>query len=116
MNDQVMSMLLQQIAWNSPAILVLVVGLLIALVTLSRHPLPSILTMIGCGLMLLSRLSFILFNYTLMQGERGIDAESMRLFFSIGNTALGAIGLALLVAAIFVGRSIPASTISERNF
>jgi hypothetical protein len=116
MNDQGMSILLQQIAWHAPAFLVLVVGLLVALVTFSRNPLPSILTMLACGLMMLSRLSVILLTYTVMRGERGDDTESMRTVLSVGNTALSAIALALLVAAVFVGRTNPASTNSERSY
>lgn len=115
MNDQGASIMLQQIAWQLPSLLVLVVGLLVALVTFSRNPLPSILTMLGCGLMLLGRLSIVLLNLTLMRG--GADGDhTMRQVLSIGNTALGAIGLGLLVAAVFAGRGNPSSTTGERSF
>jgi hypothetical protein len=116
MYDPSLSVLLQQIAWNGPALLVLVVGMFLALVTFSRHPLPSILTMIACGLMTLTRLSLVFINYSLMRGNAGRDFDGTRQFLAIGNTIFGAVGLALLVAAVFVSRKNPTNALGERNY
>src|SRR5262249_51713111 len=115
MADFKLQSFLVQLIWHIPTLLILTGGLLIALIKFASHPLPSILTLIGCGSMLLGRLCGMSLNYVAVYQEAGPDRNTLLQLFGICNTALSAIGLAFLVAAVFVGRT-GSSPMGERDF
>ena len=103
------SFLIQQLAYASPVIVVYLVGIVLAVIFIKKYPGPAILTLLGAVILLvnalgtagaqayLMRLRFDS-NWTIAQ-----YAEMMSLVSIIGSIAR-ALGSALLLAAVFVGR------------
>ena len=49
--------LLEQLAYQSPTLLVYLTGILMAIIFMSRHPRASLLTLLGCGLLLVAAIA-----------------------------------------------------------
>ena len=114
MNDQNLPFLLQQLAYQTPGMIVCLVGMVVALVFLNRSPNASVLVLVGCGLLLVTGLSMSVAQWYLLQRrvDEGWDMEhyaNMMGLVSVSGTLLRTIGLAALVGAAFVGRHQPAS-------
>lgn len=93
--------------------LVLVVVLVVAAVYLKRHPSPAILTSIGCGLQIAAALAVTAMQVCLSLQPRANVTVAGVWHLSIAVTAVGnlarAIGMGLLIAAVFVARAGPAT-------
>jgi hypothetical protein len=93
--------LVRSLAQQSPSLLICIVGMALALTFWRRCPLPSLLTLIGLGLRLATTLvNIIVFEILVVSNNHG-------LFQLVGFIAqvFNVIGLGLLLAAVFVGRS-----------
>ncbi len=109
MNSPTTSFLVQQLAYSSLAIVVYLVGLVLAVIFIKKYPVPAILTLLAAVILLvnvlgtagaqtyLMRLRFES-NWTIAQ-----YGDMMSLVSIIGSISR-ALGSALLLAAVFVGR------------
>jgi hypothetical protein len=100
---------LQQLAWQSPLLLVYVVGLVLSLVFLKRCPTASICAMIGLILLLVTGVGFsLLQNYffaaRLSQHWNTDEANRMMAASNLAATVVRAAAFSLILIAIFVGR------------
>ncbi len=103
MNTAGTSFLFSQLGYNVPWLLVYLVAVVLAFVYMSRATTPSVLTLVGVGILVAS-----------MGGRSAAQAfvigagsaEMSRLMPIIGviSSCVSAVGLGFLVAAIFVGR------------
>jgi hypothetical protein len=114
MNDPTLSYILSHLTASAPGLLVVFLGMVVSLFFLRRCPLPALLTVLACGVFLATGLAMIFIQAWLFnqQQEAGWDAaETARLMSSIGigGNVLRATALALLILAVFVGRTAPAS-------
>jgi hypothetical protein len=109
MGDAVTSYVLSQLGYQAPALLVYLVAFALALVFMGRALVPSILCLVGVGVLVLTTIAMTVVQAYLLQSRqddgRGA-AEITRLMGIVGFVGGGvrAIGLSLLIAAIFVGR------------
>ena len=107
-------LLVMQLSWYAPTLLVLGVGIFLALWKWPRHPLVSILAIVGI-LLFLSGIAYSLWlSWTITSGRRwdmSMEelARSVRLVQFLVS-ALQALGLACLIAAIFVDRRVAAAS------
>jgi hypothetical protein len=103
------SYLLMQLSYQAPTLLVFSVAFVLALVYMRRASKPSILTLSGVGVLVVAAIGVAVIQASLVDsrqsGDRG-DAEFTRLMEIVGIAGSGAraVGLGLLIAAIFVGR------------
>jgi len=98
---------LMQLLIHAPAVLVYLVGGVLALICWRRCPLRSILSLSGCAfLLVLTVVQPFINNYILhARAEFGWSAQRIGHEFAIVGVAMSfafAVGLALLVAAAFV--------------
>ena len=101
--------LLSQFGYHAPALLVYLVAFVLALVYRGRAPLPSVLTLAGEGLLVATTLAVALVQAWLLDSFQAVGRDvslPMALVTIVGSCAR-AVGLGLLVAAIFVGRRPP---------
>jgi hypothetical protein len=106
------STFLESIAWNSPMLLVFLVGIFMSLAWMMRNPLPSILTLIGCGLLFVGRSANLVFQYFRLSGDPDWNTSAMKQLMIVVNTGVtmsASIGFALIIAAIFLGRNKPSA-------
>ncbi len=100
----------QQLVYQTPVLLVYLVGLILALVFLGRFTVPSVLTLIALGTLLLTAVGMAVLQAYLI-GAREDAGWSMeqyaRMMSILGFVAsfVRAAALALLITAVFVGRS-----------
>lgn len=112
MGQAATSHLLQQLAYQAPVLLVYLVGLALGLATLRRHLLASILTAVGNGLSLVITVVVAIVQACLFQARVDDDlpveryAQLMSVVAITGSVGR-AVGIALIVAAVFVGRRRP---------
>jgi hypothetical protein len=109
MGEAGMSFLMSQLGYQAPALLVYLVAFVLALVFMGRAPTPSVLTMIGVGVLVIATVGVAVAQAWLLDNRQANDrdpAEFARLMGVVGmaGSCVRAIGLGLLVAAIFVGR------------
>ncbi len=107
MND--ISFLLTQLMYQAPMLIVSLVGLILAAVNRNRCPTPAMLTILGCGLIFLVGLAQPVVFWVMMQQreEANLDAKQFgQMLSTIGLvwSGLRAIGVALVVIAVFMGR------------
>ena len=101
---------LELLLGQSPVLLVCVIGICIALVHLHCHTTPAVLSLVGCGVLILTTLAvtgvqMYLFQQRAGNGEAGIAyAQAMSVLMILGSL-VRAIGLGLLVVAVFTGRN-----------
>ncbi len=111
LNDAGMSFLVSQLGFQVPQMIVYLVGFALALSYMNRAPRPSILTLLGTGLLMSNLVGSAMARAVLLsslQGNREIGW--LMSLTGIVSCCLSGIGLGLLVAAIFVDRnsSVPA--------
>jgi hypothetical protein len=103
------SLLIQQLAYSGPVIVVYLVGLVLAVIFIKKYPVTAILTLLAIIILLGN-----IFGIALAQGyfirarlESGGSMASystMMSAVSIIGSIMRALGSALLLAAVFVGR------------
>ncbi len=100
---------LQQLGYATPMLIVCLVGIILAAVFVRKFPFPAMLTLAGCVILFLN-----IFAITMTQGyfiqarvESGWSAaqfSQLTMIVSAIGAIVRALGTALLVAAIFIGR------------
>jgi hypothetical protein len=103
------SYLLSQLGYQAPALLVYLVAFILALVYMRRASMPCVLTLVGVGILVVTMLAVAVVQASLLDSRHadGRDpAEFARLMTIVGiaGSCVRAVGLGLLVAAIFAGR------------
>ena len=111
MNNVVLKVLVQQLSYRIPVMLVCAFGFVLVLIYLRRCRLPAILTMIATGVMAATSLGTVLCLILLMQTQRaggaGQDVVQYAQWMGLANVLsfiVHAAAIALLVIAVFVGR------------
>jgi len=102
--------LLTRLAVRAPGMLVYLAGVVLALLNLRRHRTPAVLTLLGSALLLLVATTSLLLESFLLRPRAGEDLErNVRLMAGFGFAAaiLHALGFALVLAAVFLGRLRP---------
>ena len=112
------SYLLSQLGFQAPALFVYLVAFILALVYMRRASMPCILTLVGVGILVITTLGMAVTQAYLIESRQvyGGDSERFaRLMGSIGlaGSYVRAVGLFLLVVAIFVDRRSQVSDWSE---
>ena len=97
------SFLISQLGYRAPSLLVYLGAAVLAFVFMSRATIPSVLTLVGVGIMGATAIGTAVLHAFL------IDAQSSEMFrlmpmISVISSCISAVGLGFLVAAIFVGR------------
>ena len=87
-----------------PRLIVYTVGLVLALKWYRRHPHASTLAVLACGLGILTAIVLPVAQVVLIRGE--VNQVMIQVFFG-GASLLSLVGLALLLAAVFVDRNPP---------
>lgn len=101
--------LIQQLAYSVPVILVYLVGLVLAVIFIKKYPVPAILTLLAM-IILLSNIFGVTFAQVYLVRSRMGSGGSMASYntmtsmVSIIGSVMRALGSALLLAAVFVGR------------
>src|SRR5262245_41631170 len=98
---------LLQLASQAPILLTYLVGAILALVFWGRYPGPALLTLLACLLLLILSLahSFVTFWLIHSHDMREADRGTMFAILAITSNVLRALGFAMLLTAVFVGRS-----------
>jgi hypothetical protein len=101
--------LLSQLVYFAPVLVVYLVAIILALVYLGRARGPALLTLAGVGVQIVTTVGLTVARGVLIESQQAGDlaagdfARQMRALGIAGSCA-HAVGLGLLVAAIFVGR------------
>ena len=97
--------MLSYLLWNSPIICVYVIGIVLSFTRWRKHPRVSLLTLIGCSMLLLMTL-FPPHTLTILRRHftAGLVVNVTFLFY--------AIAMAMIITAIFIGRN---PTILQEN-
>jgi uncharacterized membrane protein YhhN len=111
------NVVVMELTWYAPILLVLGVGIFAALWRWQRHRRVSILAIVGVLLFLSGVASSLWLSWTITSGEEwdgwdmglGEDARRVRIT-QILVSGLQALGLACLIAAIFIDRRTPAAS------
>lgn len=112
------SYVLQQLGYSTPLLIVYLIGILLSAVFVRKYPFPAMLTLAGSAILFVNQIAITLLQGYLINArvESGWTPEQytqlMMIVAVIGNI-VRAIGTALLIGAIFVGRSVKANTQSE---
>ena len=109
MGNAAISYLTSQLGYQAPMLLVYLVAFVLALVFMGRASLPSMLTLCGVVVLVITTFAVAAMQAYMIQsrqdgGRGGADYAMMMNVVSIGGSCVRALGLSLLVAAIFVGR------------
>jgi hypothetical protein len=103
------SFLLEQLAYAAPLIAVYLVGLVLAVIFIKKYPGPAILTLLGI-IILLGNIFGVTFAQAYFIRARlgsGVPMASYNTIMSIVSiiaSIMRAVGSALLLAAVFIGR------------
>lgn len=109
-NSRTMSFLMQSLIAQAPYLLTLFVGLIVAVVFLSRHRTPALLVAAGMMVQILSGIGGSVFQAWIMNsGPPNSNLPVMAIFGFLLNLVRAG-GLGLVVAAAFVGRGGGATT------
>jgi len=109
MGEEGTSYLLQQLMYQAPTFLVYLIALILAVAYMGRATTPSILTLAGVGVLMVTSIGVALAQAAIVDSRHDDGrhpeefARLMRLT-GIAGSCTRAVGLGLLVAAIFVGR------------
>jgi len=104
------SFLIQQLAYAGPVIVVYLVGLVLAVIFIKKYPVPAILTLLAT-IILLGNIFGIAFAQEYFIRARLVSGGSMASYstmmsaVSLIGSIMRALGSALLLAAVFVGRN-----------
>jgi hypothetical protein len=109
MSSPGISVVLQQLAYHAPMLLVYLVGFILALSFLGRTRLPSLLTLIATGGLILTSIATIAIHSYLMNAAGGPSwsplqvAQAMSVVGIVGSL-IRAAAFGLLLAAVFIDR------------
>lgn len=106
MNNSGMSFLMQQLPYQLPLLIVCLGGFAVAAIFLNKHFNAAALTMLGTGLLIFAALAVMLVQFVLIQ-QGGMNAGGWMKVVSIGGSLMRAVGTALVIAAVFIGRADP---------
>ena len=100
---------LQQLGYGALLLVVYLAGIILSAVFVRKYPLPAMLTLAGCVILLVNVIALALIQGYYIQARvtnNWTAAEYGQLTTVIGTigAVVRAIGSALLIAAIFVGR------------
>jgi hypothetical protein len=109
--DNLLISVLSQLAVQAPALLVYLVGLILALVLLGRYPGPSAFTLIATGLLLVTAVAQSFLSVYLVRARVDWGWTDARLgatlsASALAGSALRAVAFGLLLAAVFIGRRV----------
>lgn len=105
------SYVLQQLGYSSPLLIVYLIGILLAAIFVRKYPLPAMLTLAGAAILFVNQIAITLIQGYLIKArvESGWTPDQytqlLMIVAVIGNI-VRAIGTALLMGAIFVGRKV----------
>ncbi len=100
MNNSILQNMIMWLGYQVPELLVYMVAFVLSLVFMRRALLPSILTLLGIAVLVITTFAAMVLQAYLIQ-YRNLGWMTT---VGIGSSCVRAIGLSLLVAAIFVGR------------
>ena len=105
---------LMQLAGQAPVLLVYVIGIVLAFVFWGRHRMPAMLTLIACIVMLLTSIGQTFLWHVLLQMRESMGWPMQKYgnvmsAVALVSSVLRAIGLGLLLAAVFAARKSPSS-------
>lgn len=100
---------LTQLVWQSPVLLVYLVGIILALVFWRRHSGPCLLVLVAAFLLLFVAVTQTIATHSLIRAREELGwghGELAWMLSAIGlvGSVLRALGTGLFVAAVFVGR------------
>ena len=103
------SYVLQQLGYAAPLLVVYLVGIVLAAIFVRKYPLPAMLTLAGCVILSINVVALAITQGYLIiarvqSGWSGPEYAQMTMVVSAIGAIVRALGSALLVAAIFVGR------------
>jgi hypothetical protein len=103
------SYVLQQLGYATPLLIVYLVGIALAGIFVRKYPLPAMLTLAGCVILSVNVVGIAITQGYLIiarvqSGWSGPEYSQMTMIISAIGAIVRALGSALLVAAIFVGR------------
>jgi xanthosine utilization system XapX-like protein len=109
------SFLLQQIGYASPALLVYLAGVVLAIIFIRKYPMPALITLCGGVVLLittvvLTLIQYYLFRYRLENAWSAAEYSRVLSRFTLAANIVRALGLSLWLAAVFVGRRKQAAT------
>jgi hypothetical protein len=120
MGDVAMDFLKQQLLYQSPSLLIYLTGIILGFFFLRRCSTPALLCLFGCGLLLLMTVGSSVIQARLIQkqfderGSMGQYADAMTTI-AIVRAAVYTVGMGLIVAAVFVGRTRAAGRYAEAS-
>jgi hypothetical protein len=110
MNEQFLPQFLLQLVRQAPVLLVGLVALVLAALYLRRWPKPATLTLIATALLIVNGVGGA-FVYVYLISQRSNETPQNVAFligiFTMGASVVRAVGMALIVAAVFSGRPAP---------
>jgi hypothetical protein len=104
------SLFLQQIAPQAPLLVVYLLGMVLAVVFWTRCPGAAIVTVLGCGVLVVTTLVMAFVQASMIERQRSGAmtgeqfAAAMRAVGFVGSAGR-ALGLGVIVAAVFMGRA-----------
>lgn len=104
---------LQQLGYNSPLLIVYLIGVLLSAVFVRKYTFPAMLTLAGSAILFVNQIAITLIQGYLInaRGQSSWSPEQytqLLIVLSVVGNIVRAIGTALLIGAIFVGRSVKA--------
>jgi hypothetical protein len=108
------SYLFTQLSYQAPALLVYLVATILAIVYMGRATMPCLLTLLSVGILVVATLGVVVAQASLLDSEQagGRDISELLRIIVIAGSCVRAVGLGILVAAVFVGRSTVAQAAS----
>lgn len=103
MNDRGIQFLTSQLPYHGPALFVYFVAGVLSLIYMSRMTLPALLTLAGVVTMTIATFLSVGMQAFLLQTQSPAIGKTMMVVGIVGS-CLRAVGLGLVVAAVFVGR------------
>ena len=109
---------LQQLGYSTPLLIVYLVGVVLSAVFVRKYPFPAMLTLAGSAILFVNQIAIVLIQGYLIKArvESGWTPEQytqLLIIVSVVGNIVRAIGSALLIGAIFVGRSVKADKLVE---
>ena len=101
-------LMLQQIAFAGPSLVVYFFAGFMSVIFMSRARLPAILTLTGAAISVLTTIGFIVLQaYVISDDSLRDQRSSLMQTIGLASSVFRAVGLAFVVSAIFVGRTPP---------
>lgn len=102
-NDPV-GLILQNLAYQSPLLLVYVIGMIVSLFKLGSQARPAICGLIGFGILFITSVVIAVMQAMLIKNGAAQGAFTA---ISVAGTLLRALGMILLLVGLYIGRSRP---------